>query len=256
MAIGIGLLATGACGPTSAPNAPVPRPSAAHQEPPPPPPPLESVATGVPVERAERWSPPARLVDQRHVSLGRATRHLSGHRVGGYADHEGMRDVSFDSTGTSAAMLSGSAVSVWRRKPGDAGWKQVLLEPWAIRWLGWRGDELLLCGPDGITASFAGGQAAWRRVDRSACGLRGPSDSPRSTDDGVSSNGLWTARVTEQEQCSGRMNPRCWTGSHESVLRGPSGAALTVKSGPAVPALPPFLHTTGLLPETCFAISA
>lgn len=238
VAIAIALLATGACGPAGSPVAPAPPPSAAHQEPSPPPPPLESVATGVPVERAERWSPPARLVDQRHVSLGRATHHLSGRRVGGYADYEGMRDVSFDSTGTSAAMLSGSAVSVWRRKPGDATWKQLLLEPWAIRWLGWRDDELLLCGSDGITASFAGGQVVWRRVERSACRLPGPSDSPRSGDE-VSSDGQWTARVTEHEVCSGRMNRRCWTGSHESVLRGPSGAALTVKSGPAVPALAP-----------------
>jgi hypothetical protein len=149
-----------------------------------------------------------------------------------------MLDVSFDSAGTSAAMLSGNAVSVWRRKPGDATWKQVLLEPWAIRWLGWRGDELLLCGSDGITASFAGGQVAWRRVERSACRLSGPPDSPRSGDE-VSSDGRWTARVTAHEVCSGRMNRRCWTGSHESALRGPSGAALTIKSGPAVPALAP-----------------
>jgi hypothetical protein len=237
IAIAFALLATSACGPTSAPIAPVPQPSAAHQVPAPPPP-LESVATGVPVERTERWSPPARLVDQRHISLGRAARHLAGRTVRGNADHEGMLDVSFDSTGTKAAMLSGSAVSVWRRKPGEATWKQVLLEPWAIRWLGWCGDDLLLCGSDGITASFAGGQVVWKRVDRSACRLSGPSDSPRSGDV-VSSDGQWTARVTAHEVCSGGMNRWCETGSHESVLRGPSGAALTVKSGPAVPALAP-----------------
>ena len=229
--IGIVLLATGACGPTTLPVAPAPPPSAVRRDPPLAPPPLESVATRVPVERAERWSPPARLIDQRHIDSGRT--------IPGRSQDDFLLDVSFNVTGTLAAMLSRRAVSVWRRKPGDAVWKQVLREPWAIHWLGWRGDELRLCGSDGIAALFAGERLEWRRIERSACLRAGPGDSPRSDLDGVSSDGRWTASVTPREVCSGRMNRVCWPVGLDSALRGPSRAALAVTGGAALPALAP-----------------
>jgi hypothetical protein len=190
-------------------------------------PPLAPVATdSLRAPRLGNWASPASLSDQLHLDSRR--------------DHPPEENphyaLSFDDTGTRAAIVRGASVSVLVRQAGSATWKQVLREPWALRDVAWTGTTLRLCARDravgGIAASFEDHPADWSVLASADC-ARPPT---RSTHEGPSSG--WTVKVDidVHARCSGRMNPHCEAFS-ESVLTGPQGKRITLKGGAVRPAL-------------------